>query len=465
MNQPLLCYIPAIPYSCDPEHYDFAAHHMVCRSLFSTLVTQYEKGALKGVVAKSWSNSNDYKEWQFELREDARFQNGEAITPKHVINSWKRLAIIQKKTKNKLASLLENIEGMDHLDSIDDTVSGLISNNSSLIIKLKNADKELLKTVSFGLYSIVHPNQYDSQGQWIQKDLISSGPYFLSKWDDKAVTIAHRNNWIPDIGHQRKFQTIKFFWNEEDKDKADLVISTSIDSSIPKLKFYGPVPSGIYYTRLFNWKSENSFFNQENHRIAFANALKQEFAASGMHYPETFFPVLSKPEIDQERKVAKPNRPYKIRLALWGGKVSPIAHRYALIIESAAKNIGVEVERVTAISAEDFMRDLRSNDGLNSEYDFALMGTGVLIEAPVEDIRFMFLTKDGVNMPDSTGEINKELRKESPSIAHIEELMAKQKLVFPLGHIANGLWANEKVDLSRYNTILPPADFEWIGQK
>ena len=208
MNQPLLCYIPAIPYSCDPEHYDYAAHHMVCRSLFSTLVTQYEKGSLKGVVAKSWSNSNDYKEWKFELREDAKFQNGEVITPQHVIDSWKRLVLIQKKTKNKISSLLENIEGMEKINSMNEPVSGLKVINRSLIINLKNPDKDLLKAVSFGLFSIVHPNQYDNHGQWIQKDLISSGPYFLSQWDDKAVTITKRTDWISNIGHKNKFDKI-----------------------------------------------------------------------------------------------------------------------------------------------------------------------------------------------------------------------------------------------------------------
>lgn len=465
MNNSLLCYIPVIPYSCDPEHYDYSAHHMVCRSLFSTLVSQYEKGAMKGVVAEKWSSSNDFKEWTFELRSDATFQNGEVITPQHVIDSWKRLTIIQKKTKGKISSLLENIDGMDKVNSLEDEVSGLKANGRSLTIILNKADKELLKSVSFGLYSIVHPNQYDKQGQWIQENLMSSGPYQLSLWDNKEVTITQRTNWIDGLGHDQKFQSIKFTWSEEEKPKADVVISTSIDTSVPDLKFFGPVPSGIYYARLFNWKSVNSFFASEENRIAFEEALRLEYQNVGLKFPATFFPVLTKPNRTADRKKISPTKPAKIKLALWGGKVSPIADRYASIIEAAARRIGVEVERVTNISAEEFIRDLRSNDGIQDNYDFALMGTGVLIEAPIEDIRFMFLTKDGVNMPDSTGKIKAELKKEVPSIVSIEELMAQQKLVFPLGHIANGLWANERVDLSQYNTLLPPVDFEWIGQK
>lgn len=465
MDQPLLCHIPAIPYSCDPEHYDYSAHHMVCRSLFSTLVSLYEKGSVKGVVAESWTNSNDYREWKFKLREDVKFHNGEKITAQHIIDSWKRLALIQKKTKNKMASLLENIVGMDKVNTLENSVDGLKIDGNYLTILLKNTDKEFLKTVSFGLYAIIHPNQYDKQGQWIQKDLISSGPYYLSSWDTDNVIIKKRTDWISNLGHTNSFKTIKFTWNDQEKDKASLVISTSIDDSVPTLSFYGPVPSGIYYTRLFNWKKTDSFFYSIENRMAFEESLKEEYIKNGLSYPKTFFPVLTKPEIHPTNDYKKLPGKYKIKLALWGGKVSQIADRYATMIENAAKRIGVEVERITDISAKGFIHDLQANEGLNSNYDMALISSGVLVESPIENIRFMFLTKDGVNMPDITGEIRAELKKETPSLTRIEELMAEQKVVFPLGHLANGIWATEDIDFSHYNILLPPVDFQWIGQK
>jgi|GEM_PF-4530516 len=101
------------------------------------------------------------------------------------------------------------------------------------------------------------------------------------------------------------------------------------------------------------------------------------------------------------------------------------------------------------------------------KYSVDLVGivTGVLIDDPEADVHFMFESKEGVRLPDTTGEISQELKRKPLSYRKINDLLWDQAVIWPLAHFARGFWARGNLDFSLINTSLPPTAFEWIGLK
>ena len=74
-------------------------------------------------------------------------------------------------------------------------------------------------------------------------------------------------------------------------------------------------------------------------------------------------------------------------------------------------------------------------------------------------------TKEGILLPDESGEILKELDKETLDIQKINELLWDQGLIWPVTHYSSGLWTRPDLDFSEINLVLPPTSFQWIGWK
>jgi hypothetical protein len=95
--------------------------------------------------------------------------------------------------------------------------------------------------------------------------------------------------------------------------------------------------------------------------------------------------------------------------------------------------------------------------------DLTARGTGILVSDPDDDVRFMFLSKEGIRLPDTDGNIKNALAKSHLDPQEVNQLLWNQAVVWPVVHYASGLWAkNDKFDFSEVNLILPPTEFQWI---
>ncbi|MBI3534190.1 MAG: hypothetical protein HY072_01710 [Deltaproteobacteria bacterium] len=175
------------PYSTDPIDYDAFIHHIAFRSVLSSVLTQYHLGNYEGILAESWSPSSEHKVWKFKIRKNLRFENGDEITPEHIVKSWMRIAYFQKQ-RNSESGFLELLEGFKEIKSINSKIDGLKIQGDEIELKFTKPMKKLLETISFGLYSVVHPNDYDQKtGKWKDpKKVISSGGYKIASWDKKS---------------------------------------------------------------------------------------------------------------------------------------------------------------------------------------------------------------------------------------------------------------------------------------
>ena len=99
-----------MPKSFDPALAGAPPETDVVRAVFEGLTDTNPK-TLEAVpsIAEKWTASEDFKNWTFTLRKEAKWSNGERVTAQDFVRSWKRLAQMGDKVSHP--KLLENIAG------------------------------------------------------------------------------------------------------------------------------------------------------------------------------------------------------------------------------------------------------------------------------------------------------------------------------------------------------------------
>lgn len=100
-----------MPKSFDPAKAAAPPETDIVRAVYEGL-TDTDSKTLEPIpaLATEWKASEDYKTWTFNLRKDAKWSNGEAVTAKDFVRSWKRLAVLGEKVAHR--ELLRNIVGL-----------------------------------------------------------------------------------------------------------------------------------------------------------------------------------------------------------------------------------------------------------------------------------------------------------------------------------------------------------------
>jgi oligopeptide transport system substrate-binding protein len=100
-----------MPKSFDPALASAPPETDIVRAVYEGL-TDTDAKTLQPVpaIALEWKSSEDFKTWTFVLRKDARWSNGERVTAKDFVRSWKRLAAMSEKISHR--ELLRNIVGL-----------------------------------------------------------------------------------------------------------------------------------------------------------------------------------------------------------------------------------------------------------------------------------------------------------------------------------------------------------------
>ncbi len=120
-----------MPKSFDPAMVSAPPESDIVRAIYEGL-TDTDPQNLQAVpgIALEWISANDDKTWTFKLRRDAEWTNGERVTARDFVRSWKRLADLGDKVPAK--SLLQNIVGMPATEMPETPVS---KPDASLLIK------------------------------------------------------------------------------------------------------------------------------------------------------------------------------------------------------------------------------------------------------------------------------------------------------------------------------------------
>lgn len=464
---------PSLPFSADPLKYDYFIHHIAFTSVYSTLVTLTQGKEIKGVLAKKWSHDSDFKVWEFELRENLKFSNGDTIKPIDILNSFKRIAFLKRK-QNSHSGLLEFIEGFDDFQDFNKNEIGISIEGNKLILKFSKSMKDVLSKISFGIYSVVHSSSYNQNSlEWINnKQVISSGAYEVLTWNEREYNIKLRESFNPLEIQNRiaeiRFKSIDDLKKLDDLTPTDIVVADSSTLMVNEdFKFISTsVATKIGYLYCYGWNKKNNPLNNVKLRKWLRELIYQSLENQNFKYTTSFFPEIMEgiKKIEREKKLTKPEFSnfsilthdfFTMKLPENKSKKS-VAEIFEESFKYMATNSKIGLIKEKIVDGMDF-----------NHFDLIVKGTGIDVLDPIEDIRFMFLSKQGIKLPDSNGDIVKELKNEVPNVQKINQSLWDQAIIWPLRHYSTGFWVkkNTRLDFSQANVDSMAIDFQFINWK
>lgn len=128
-----------LPKSFDPARSSASPEADFIRALYEGL-TDSDPKTLQPVpaIAEKWTASEDFKTWTFHLRNNAKWSNGETVTAKDFVRSWKR--VVEMGDKAPQRGLLKNIVGMD-----TENVLPVFANEEIDLITKENTQSNFLR--------------------------------------------------------------------------------------------------------------------------------------------------------------------------------------------------------------------------------------------------------------------------------------------------------------------------------
>ncbi len=174
--------------SADPKTLDPAAlsswdQAVMAANVLEGLVRLSPSGQeIEPGVAESWVASEDGLVWQFEIRRDAKFHNGDAVTAADVKYSFER--VINPKTRSPRAWIFNAVAGVEEFRAGEaPEVSGIRVRDEHLLeIELVEALSPFLAMLASPSAAVVSERAVDEYGDLFGQNVVSAGPFKLSEW-------------------------------------------------------------------------------------------------------------------------------------------------------------------------------------------------------------------------------------------------------------------------------------------
>jgi oligopeptide transport system substrate-binding protein len=280
----------AEPESIDPAVITGQLDGRICYALFEGLLHFDRFGKPQPGIAESWDLSGDGKIYTFHLRSNARWSNGDPVTAKDFLLSWKR--ILLPETASEYAYLLYHVKNAQPFNegTLKDFGSvGLTAiDDRTFRVELEAPVPYFLDLCSFATLLPVHFATVEKYGDdWIKPGkLVNNGPFLLKEWRLNYRIRLQKNPLYWDASHVA-LKTIDALpidnsitaYNFYASKVADLILDKGLTppSLIPELKsrpdFHAAPFLGNYFIR-FNVKRKP--LSDVRVRQAFAMAIDRE---------------------------------------------------------------------------------------------------------------------------------------------------------------------------------------------
>lgn len=459
------------PTSTDPLDYDYSIHHNTMRSVFASLVSQYKVGEITPQIAEEWNVSEDKKIWKFKIDRNWTFENGDKVTSEIVLKNFKRVLILKNKDNSK-SGLLEYLVDSNKLKSFDENIEGMKVQGDWLVLSFVKPVEDVLEKISFGIYAIAHPNDYDVNGLWRNKNkAIASGLYRISTWDREKFILELRSNLHTKISTAKNIQRAIFIFPDDmgQVGNASLIFSDRLSNALDEKEWSfasTSLDNKIIYVQVMNWSDKASMFSDKEFRQNLRDLFYSNLESSGMKPKTSFFPLS-----------IKGIREFKYNVnASIKSKVDVLKTQPFFTTKYKAENKKKTQGDIFAEAFYGLCKSIKADPVINNYpeksadekkvFDIQFLGTGVSIDSPREDIRFMFLSKQGIMLPDESGKILSVLDSNF-DIQKINEELWDQAIVWPIKHYSSGFWYKNKseIDFSNLNLALTPIDLQFIFWK
>ena len=184
------------PESVDPHLARTTQAHTVQRDLFEGLISHAPDGSLVPGVAERWEISGDGLRYEFFLREDARWSNGEPVTAHDFVFSLRRL--VDPQTAAFYAETLSMIVNVPAIVAGDLPVASLgveALADRHLEIRLSRVTPYFLQLLTHPSAMPVNRGSIEEHGDQFSRPgrLVSNGAYELTDWVLGSVIELRRN--------------------------------------------------------------------------------------------------------------------------------------------------------------------------------------------------------------------------------------------------------------------------------
>lgn len=458
-------------YSADPYEFNSSVHHLVFGPTFARMFTAYKDARIEPTLVKSWVSNSNYTEWKFKLRSDFYFNNGDRILNEHVLASVKRFLLLAKKNKST-SSLLLNLRGATNIESMNDEVEGLKIVDDQLVFSFRNPERNLPETLAFGLYSVVHPKDFNAvNGAWAPKSIpITSGPYEISHFSREEIRLSLRKDFPKDQTASRPFEKIVYYFTKEKRQVADLFRGYEGEpQSNEDMEFKGKTNDNVLLLRIVSWLDPKSPLSSALVRISLREQFYKNFQKRGNKIWRSLYPsfhVAAKeakmPTKLLQGEILKGN---VITYQQPTNTLSPVIQAYRDSVIETFEAAGAKVDFTKRLTHEEYMRLKRLSPGEQAPIDVVGLITTIGNEDPRETTKLMF-SKEGIYIPDPSGKVRKIIRDQSFDIADVNQILYDDGIMWPVAQLSHGFWVNtSKVDLSRYNHQWPLSELQWMGAK
>jgi oligopeptide transport system substrate-binding protein len=187
--------------SLDPHRSEDTASAAVHRDIYEGLISESRKGDLIPGVASSWTISEDRKTYVFNLRPEARWSNGDAVTAHDFVFSLRRG--VDPKTVSAYSYILTPILNADDITAGKRPPEDLgvrAIDDHTIELKLANPTPYFLELLAHSMAYPVHRAMLEAHGdQWTRPgNLVGNGAFVLDEWVVQSHVKVVRNPYYWD---------------------------------------------------------------------------------------------------------------------------------------------------------------------------------------------------------------------------------------------------------------------------
>ncbi len=168
------------PGTLDPALAQDVHAFNVLVDLYEGLVSEGPDGSVVAGVAESWVISDDGRRYEFALRPDAKWSNGEPVVALDFVRAFRRVA--EPGTESAYSFLLEPLENFEAVNAGEKPASELgieAIHERLLVIRLNRSASYFLSILAMPIASPLHENSLEETLGKDGRSLVSNGAYTL----------------------------------------------------------------------------------------------------------------------------------------------------------------------------------------------------------------------------------------------------------------------------------------------
>jgi len=212
------------PITYDPQLVtDNRSSQIVLNTFEGLMVFDKQSGPVKLGVAESYTVSDDKRRYEFKLRADARWSDGEPVVARDFVVAWKRA--LDPETASQYAWLLSRVAG---IKGARDFASGRTTGENlgvtaiddrTLAVELEQPVPFFLDLLAFPTFMPIPSHAEEAGIDWISPtDWVSNGPYVFNPQSSMIVLVLKPNPHYWDESAQN-FERVEVAVIEDDRQR------------------------------------------------------------------------------------------------------------------------------------------------------------------------------------------------------------------------------------------------------